>query len=241
MENSFLLPVRKNKPGIAISLLLQAIALQPLGSLAFQDPVPVRLAIEDFLRDQTRGLPGRVSFTVGGLDANNQLAACPSFDIALPKGARLWGRSTLAVRCQSGASWTQYVTVQIRVEGDYLVASRPLAGGQVIAESDLGRQQGDLTDLPPGILIDPSQAVGRSVAMPIAAGMPIRADLLRQTQVVQAGQPIKVVSRGPGFQVSNDGQALNGAAEGQPVRVRLSSGQVVSGIARAGGIAEVGY
>lgn len=241
MASSSLLPVRKSKFGLAIGSLLLVVALRPFGALAFQDPVPVRLAIEDFLRDQTRGLPGRVSFTVGGLDANNQLATCASFDITLPKGARLWGRSTLAVRCQSGASWTQYVAVQIRIEGDYLVASRPLAGGQVLAESDLGRQQGDLADLPPSILTDPSQAVGRSVAMPIAAGMPIRADLLRQTQVVQAGQPIKVISRGPGFQVSNDGQALNGAAEGQPVRIRLSSGQVVSGIARAGGIAEVGY
>lgn len=232
--------MRKSKSHWAAAALLYA-ALLPTGAAAYQDPAPLKLAIEDFLREQTRGLPGRVSFSVGALDANNQLAPCTAFDVGLPKGARAWGRTSVAVRCLGGASWTQYVSVQIRVEGDYLVAARPLTGGQTIGEGDLGRQQGDLADLPPTILTDPGQAVGRSVAMPIAAGMPIRADLLRQVPVVQAGQAIRVVSKGPGFQVSNDGQALNTASDGQIVRVRLNSGQVVSGIARSGGVAEVGY
>jgi flagella basal body P-ring formation protein FlgA len=39
--------------------------------------------------------------------------------------------------------------------------------------------------------------------------------------------------------VSTDGQALNSASEGQMVKVKINSGQVLSGTAKAGGIVEV--
>ena len=56
--------------------------------------------------------------------------------------------------------------------------------------------------------------------------------------VVQ-GQPVKVVSRGPGFQVANDGTALSTAGDGQPAQVRLANGQVLRGTARNGGVVEI--
>ena len=65
------------------------------------------------------------------------------------------------------------------------------------------------------------------------------ANHLRQQPAVVQGQPVKVVSGGPGFQVANDGVALSSAANGQAAQVRLSSGQVVRGIARSGGVVEI--
>jgi flagella basal body P-ring formation protein FlgA len=58
---------------------------------------------------------------------------------------------------------------------------------------------------------------------------------------VLQNQAVKVVSKGPGFQVANDGRALNNGVEGQVVQVRLGNGQIVSGIARNGGVVEVTY
>ena len=55
------------------------------------------------------------------------------------------------------------------------------------------------------------------------------------------GQSVKLVSQGPGFKVSSDGRAINNALEGQIAQVRSASGQVISGVARAGGIIEVNY
>lgn len=77
--------------------------------------------------------------------------------------------------------------------------------------------------------------------MSIAAGRPLRADMLRQPIVIQQNQTVKLVSRGAGFQVSNEGRALTNGLEGQIVQVRLASGQVVSGVARTGGIVEIGF
>jgi flagella basal body P-ring formation protein FlgA len=162
-------------------------------------------------------------------------------DASLPAGAKAWGRTSVAVRCQSEHGWTIFLPVHIRVVTDYLVSALPLAQGQTIVANDLTRQRGDLSDLPAGILTDEREALGRTILMSIGSGRPLRADMLRQPIVVQQNQTVKVVSRGPGFQATNEGRALNNGQEGQVVQVRLANGQMVSGIARAGGVVEIGF
>lgn len=225
-----------------LSCLVFALAL-PLTTAVWarQDPAPVKKAIEEYLRIQTKGLPGEVSFTVGALDPNNGLPPCAVFEVGQAPGARIWGRTNVSVRCSQEGGWRVFVPVHIRIVADYLVTARPLAQGQLLTDADLARQKGDLADLPASILTDAQQAVGRSAAMPVPAGRPLRADMLRQALVVQQGQSVKVVSRGPGFQVANEGRALSNAADGQVAQVRLATGQVVSGIARPGGLVEVGF
>ena len=226
----------------AAAIAFAMIVLQPIDvALARQDEAPVKSAIEDFLRIQTQGLPGEATFTVGAITANN-LMPCASFAVSLPPGARAWGRTTVMVHCQAEGSWSLYVPVQVRIFGDYLVTARPLSAGQTVAEADLVQHRGDLAELPSGILTEPAQAVGKTVALSVASGRPLRSDMLRLALVVQQGQSIKVVAKGAGFQVAGgEGRALNNAADGQVVQIRLANGHVVSGIARAGGIAEISY
>lgn len=226
------------RPPISFALALMLLLAAP--AWARQDPAPVRQAIEDYLRIQTQGLPGEVSFSVGAFDPRNNLTPCAALAVSQAPGARLWGRTSVTVRCTQQGGWSVFVPVQVRVVADYLVLERALAQGQVVSEADLAWQKGDLAELPGGVLTDAQLAIGRSAAMPVQAGKPLRADMLRQALVVQQGQSVKVVSRGPGFEVANEGRALNGAAAGQVAQVRLANGQVVSGIAKSGGVVEVG-
>jgi flagella basal body P-ring formation protein FlgA len=208
---------------------------------ARQDPAEVRRVIEDFLRVQTRGLPGQASFSIGTVDPNNQLAPCPALEAFLPAGGRAWGRTNIGVRCQVEGGWSIYVPVQVKVIGDYFVTARPLARGQTIAPADLARRQGDLAELPAGVVTEEAQAVGKSANVSLQSGQPLRSDMLRAPPAVLQGQGVKVVSKGKGFQVATEGKALNNAAEGQVVQVRTTNGQTISGIARPGGVVEVGY
>lgn len=222
-------------------LFILLLALVATAVAARQDPAPVKKAVEDWLRVQIKGLPGQASFTVGAIDANNALAACAAFEVGQAATSRPWGRTSVTVRCLSEPNWQLFVPVHIKVMADYLVVARPVAQGQTFAESDLGSVHGDLSDLPAGVVTDVRQAVGRVAAISIQAGKPLRADMLRQALVIQQGQNVKVVSKGPGFQVANDGRALNNASEGQVAQARLGNGQVVSGVARPGGQIEVGF
>ena len=222
---------------VILSLLLPA-----MPAAARQDAAPLKSAIEAFLQVQIKGLPGQASFTIGSIDPQNSLVPCPSFAVTLPPGARAWGRTNVNVRCQVEGGWSIFVPVHIRILGEYLVTARPLTQGQVVTEADLTKNRGDLTDLPPGILTEASQAIGKTVARSITSGRPLRADILHRVLVVQQGQTVKVISNGPGFQVAGgDGHALGSAADGQMVQIRLQNGHVISGIARAGGVVEITY
>jgi len=198
-------------------------------------------AVDQFLRTQTRGLPGRVQFSISPLDSRTQLAPCPAVEAFLPPGAKLWGRVSIGVRCLGDAAWTVYVPAQISVTANYLVSARPLAPGQPLALNDVITQSGDLAGLPNGILTDAQQAVGKTLKNAISAGQPLRADMLMAPLVIQQGQTVKVLSRGNGFSVSSEGRAMNNAAEGQIAQIRLGNGQTVSGVARQGGIVEINY
>ena len=219
---------------LLIAALSCLLAAAPLAS-AHQDPGPVRRAIESFLRVQIKGLPGQASFTIGAIDPQNQLVACPAFTVSMPPGARAWGRTNVSVHCEMAGGWRIFVPVHIRILGNYLITARALVQGQVVGA-------GDLADLPANILTDPAQAIGKTVAQSVSSGQPLRSDMLRQTLVVQQGQSVRVVSQGPGFRVSaGAGRALNNAAENQVVQVRMPNGRIISGLARDGGVVEIAY
>jgi flagella basal body P-ring formation protein FlgA len=208
---------------------------------ARQEPAEVKRVIEDFLRVQTRGLPGQASFTVGAIDPNNNLPPCPALEAFLPAGGRPWGRINVGVRCQVQGGWSLYVPAQVRVVGDYFVTARPLARGQAITAADLARRTGDLAELPAGVVTEEAQAVGKTLSISVQSGHILRSDSLRAPPAVLQGQSVRIVSKGKGFQVATEGKALNSAADGQVVQVRTAAGQTISGIARPGGTVEVAY
>lgn len=206
---------------------------------ARQDLGALRLAAEQFLQAQSAGLPGAVTVTVGALDARMSLAACAAPQAFQNPGARPYGKTTVGVRCAAPTPWTVYIQAQVSVIADYVATALPVAQGQTIDQSQLVLMKGDLGTLPNGIVTDMAQAVGRTLSLSLAAGTPLRRDVLRSKPVIQQGQAVRVVSGGPGFQVSADARAIGSAAEGQVVQARTPAGVIISGVAKAGGLVEV--
>jgi len=206
-----------------------------------QEAAAIHRAVDGFLRAQTAGLPGKVNFTIGAVDPRVVLPACPVLEAFLPVGARLWGSTTIGVRCAGAGAWNIYLTADIKIVGDYVVTVRALPPGQPLVLADLSVQAGDLTQLPAGVLTDMQQAVGKIPTAALAPGQPVRQDLLRAPLVVQQGQTVKLQSAGNGFRVSAEGKALNNAQDGQVAQVRTASGQTVSGIAHAGGSVDINF
>jgi len=197
--------------------------------------------VDHFVRTHTQGLPGTVSHRIDPLDPRTQLGPCSAHEPFLPNGGRLWGRSTVGVRCLGPSSWTVYIPVHVSVSGHYYVSARPLAAGHVLGEGDIAPRTGDLTSLPGTIVTDPVQAIGKTVRNGMGGSQVLRSDLLNAPWAIRQGQTVKLVSRGPGFTATAEGKALNNAADGQVAQVRTVTGQTVSGVARSGGIVEVNY
>lgn len=226
--------LRRRTAPIALGLML----LLPV--LAYAQTT-LNETLNDYLRTQTQGLPGKVTYTISPLDSRTKLSPCEAFEPFLPAGSKLWGRATVGVRCLGPANWTIYIPVQVNVSGNYLVSARPMPAGYMIGDTDVVVRSGDLGSLPTNVLTDRSQAVGKTVKAGFAAGQLLRSDQLIAPWAVQQGQNVTTISTGPGFTVSSVGKALNNAVAGQVVQVRTDSGQTVSGIARPGGIVDVAH
>ena len=225
------------------ALALSAVAATSLAQStpARQDHGVLRQAVTQFLSVQAGGLPGQINVSVGAIDPRLNLASCAAPEPFLPNGAKAWGKTSVGVRCTAPSPWTVYIPAMVQVQGEYLAAAVPLAQGQTIGPNDIARVRGDLTTLPPGIITESSQAVGYTVARTVAVGAPLRQDGLRGQQAVASGQTVRLVSSGPGFKVTSDGRALANGSDGQTIQVRAPNGQVVSGVARPGGLVEVAY
>lgn len=204
---------------------------------AWQNHAEIRAAISDFARAQTSALPAKVTVRVGEIDRRIALSACLSLEPFIPPGGRLLGNVTVGVRCPGSAGWTLFVPVQIKAEAGLLIAARPLLHGQVLRAEDLAIQNGDLSQ--PGAITDPALAVGKVLKFGVGAGQTLKRDMLRTPYAVTQGQTVQIRVAGPGYRIHAEGQAMNNAAEGQSLRIKAPSGQVISGLAQADGSVEV--
>ncbi|KVN97893.1 flagellar basal body P-ring formation chaperone FlgA [Burkholderia ubonensis] len=203
-----------------------------------QDPDTIRRTALAFLQQQIAGLPGKPAASVAPSFPRG-LAACTTLEPFLPTGARLWGRTTVGVRCAGERPWTVYLQAKVTVQATYYAAARQIAPGEVLTAADLVARDGDLTLLPLAVITDPSQAVGSTARARVAAGLPLRQDMLKSAASVSAGQTVRVVAAGPGFTISAEGSALANAAPGQSVRVRMAAGQIVTAIVKDAGTVEI--
>lgn len=224
---------------ILFRLLAALILLGSLPAVATAQDI-VSNAVHQFLRKETQGLPGIVTFTVGSLDPRTQLSPCPAVEAFQPAGGKLWGRTAVGVRCTAPNGWVVYVPVQISVTANYLATAKPLNQGQTISLSDVMTQSGDLAALPSGIITEAKQALGKTLRNSVGAGQPLRTDMLMAPYIIKQGQAVKLIAKGIGFSASGDGISLGNAADGQTVQIRTPAGTTISGIARPGNIVEVG-
>ncbi|MBI5918062.1 MAG: flagellar basal body P-ring formation protein FlgA [Nitrosomonadales bacterium] len=219
-----------------IALLFCLIAT-PVWADASQSHAEIRDRVTAFVQEQTQSMQGKVSIKVEEIDRRIALPACPALEVFLPTGARLNGKTSIGVRCNNSNGWSLYVPVQIKVSVTLLVSAKPLQQGQTLHAEDFVTQEGEMTQ--PGILTDPAQAIGKILKFGLGAGQVLKQDMLRAPNSVTQGQAVKILVKGNGFTIRSEGQALNNAAEGQSVQVKTASGQIISGMAREGGVVEV--
>lgn len=184
---------------------------------------------QQFAHEAAAGTGARVEVVVGSLDPRLHLAPCARVEPYLPAGTRLWGHSRIGLRCVEGpARWNVYLPLTVKVFGRALVAARALPAGAVLSATDVQEAEVDLAaGTPPLQASEP--ALGRTLARPIDAGQALRFADLRARQWFAAGDTVQIVAVGSGFRISGEGQALGPGLEGQPARVRLEGGRIVSG------------
>ena len=175
--------------------------------------------------------PGRrVEVEVGKLDPRLRLAPCRRAEPYLAGTTRLWGRSRVGLRCVEGTvTWNVFAPVSVKVFGQAYVTASVLPAGSVIVHADLAQAEVDLAESPSKPFTDSLRATGRVLLRAVPAGLVLRESHLRPRIWFAAGDEVRLVARGSGFQAVATGQALSVGIEGQLARARTDSGRVVVG------------
>lgn len=200
--------------------------------------------VRRFVQNELGQIEGasRIEISIGATDSRLQLAPCQHAEPFLRGATRLWGRTFVGLRCAAGAHWNINVPVQVQVYGPALIALHPLPSGQSIREADVKTDEVEWTREPQSSVVrEFSQLQRRVPSRSIEAGQPIALAQLVDVPAIGQGDSVKLIGRGQGFSISTDATALASAPEGQPVRVRLESGKIVTGTARDGRIVEVSF
>lgn len=164
--------------------------------------------------------------------ASNLLPQCEQPALSVQGNGKLWGNVNVLAQC---GSEKRYIQVLVQATGNYVVAATPLSRGSTLSPASVTLKRGRLDQLPPRTLLELNQVQEAVALRDLAVGQPVQQFMLRQSWRVKAGQRVQVIASGEGFSINSEGQALNNAAIAQNARVRMSSGQVVSGIVNADG------
>lgn len=164
--------------------------------------------------------------------AENLWPQCEQPALSVAGFGRLWGNVNVLAQCGKDK---RYLQVVVEATGNYVVAAQPIARGTTLQAGSVTLKRGRLDQLPPKTMLDPAQAQDAVSLRDLTPGQPVQLSMLRQSWRVKAGQRVQVIASGDGFSINSQGQALNNAAVAQNARVRMPSGQVVSGLVNADG------
>ncbi|MNB88503.1 Flagella basal body P-ring formation protein FlgA precursor [compost metagenome] len=154
------------------------------------------------------------------------LPSCDMPAFSITGTSKLWGNVSVTALC---GNEKRFIQVAVQATGDYVVASQAIPRGGVVQPGSVTLKRGRLDQLPPRTMLDINQAQNAVSLRDVAPGQPLQLSMLRQSWRIKAGQRVMVIASGDGFSVNGEGQALNNAAVAQNARVRMTSGQVVSG------------
>ncbi len=207
---------------------------------ANQDLNALQALISPYVTAQLGGNDKTIKVEAADIDPRLQLPACAKPEAFTPPGARLWGQTSIGLRCNNPV-WSIYVPTSIHIFGPAVYSAAPLARGKVLVASDLTVEQADLSDLGPGVLSRPEDALGKILTIGLPAHFPLRTSMLKMPLAVLSGQTIHIRGRTDGIEVSNQGRAMSNGAVGERIPVKLSSGRIIYATITGSGLAEVEF
>lgn len=196
----------------------------------------IEAAVEQYIKESIgQDFPSH-DIAVGKLDPRLQLTACEKpLRAFLPPGSRLPGNTTVGVNCEGQKPWTLYLSAEVKVSREVVVAQRPLPRGVPISADDVRlelREVGAGQDY----ITEPGDVIGKVAKRPLASSTVLSLQVLTTPPLVRRGQQIVIMAAIPGIDVRMQGTALSDGGKGDRITVRnvLSKRTVEATVIQAG-------
>jgi flagella basal body P-ring formation protein FlgA len=195
-----------------------------------------------FLTAQHRGREDPPKIRLQPLDHRLRLPKCQAaLQVFLPSGARTVGNTSVGVRCPDIKPWTIYLSANIRIHDQVLVAKRFLRRGTILSDADFQAERRELSTLPGGYETDPQQLIGRRLQRALMVGKVISPRAVKMPPAVRRGEIVTLIAGQNGIEITSSGIALKDASVGERLKVRNESSQrIIEGKVTADRRVEVG-
>lgn len=170
--------------------------------------------------------------TVSVLTPEQKWPICQTQELQRHAGSRNWGRLSIPIQCDNQR---RFIQVDVSVTGKYLVAKKDINRDDAIETASVSMITGELEKQPYDVLRDPTLIKNAIAMRQISAGKPITSTMIRRPWAILAGQTVTVFAQGDHFQIRYEGKAINNAVANETIRVRVKSGQIVTGEALENG------
>lgn len=208
----------------------------------FQSHQSILDTARDFLVEQAAAAhTGRVEAAVGRLDRRLRLTPCGEpLQAFLPRGARLKGNTSVGIRCPGPSEWKIYVSGNIKVFGQVVVAAEPLLRGRPIRREQLKVVERELSGLSYGYFERPDRLQGMLADRPIPAGTVLTPNQVEAPRLIRRGDRVTLLAGGDRIEVRMRGEAMSDGTRGERIRVKaLDSQRVIEGWVVSRGVVKV--
>jgi flagella basal body P-ring formation protein FlgA len=137
------------------------------------------------------------------------------------------GAISVKAQCEGEQPWSLYLSAQVDVYREILVAAVPLGRGTLIDSSVITHQRLNTSTLRQGYLTSANQVLGQQLRRSIDAGEPLREGVLEQPLAVERGDIVTLESTSGTIQVATQAEALSSGRVGEQIRVRNTSSERV--------------
>jgi flagella basal body P-ring formation protein FlgA len=240
---------------VSVEAVRQAAALVGLDEFASGDVLRVRVSRDATIVDPaaltqmivsdltnrgivSNGITAETSYDQKGLTFNAEAVDPPATLVTL---RYMPGNGTFAARFLiAGYDAPVDVTghIELMVEAPHLVGT--LRAGTVLQASDIEMKPVPLRYAESAGYAEEQDVIGKALVRQTRAGTPLRLVDVADPEMISRNQPVTIYFRSGPMTLTVKGQALGGAAEGEPVQVlNLMSKKVLSAVAVAPGAVEI--
>jgi len=165
-------------------------------------------------------------FTIDVVRNSRPIGACSQAPRVEAADARAPARMRFVAICPDQRGWRYDFVTRATISAMVVIAASDLSTGKVLAADDLLLERHDITGVPDSY---PALAAVQDLATrrTIRAGTVLRPNMVVAPPLVKRGQPVQIVARNDGIEVSMGGEALDTGARDALVRVKNTSGVTI--------------
>jgi len=194
----------------------------------FEDHEDIITTATNYINKALNGVADK-RIVINPLNKSLKLIKCTQpLESFVTPGVKLSGRTTIGVRCTGHKPWKIYVTADISIFDDVVIADEYILRGSRLTAPQLRTEKRNVATLNRGYFTRPGDVIGKIAKTPISKEQVITLHSLTAPKLVQRGKSVTILATSDTVTVKMNGHALADGHLGELIKVKnLRSQRVI--------------